>query len=277
MPYNNGSMSSQPRSQPSPLDVAIEAAQAGARILRRGFGQTQRISHKGLVNLVTEQDRRSERAILQVITSHFPDHAILSEESGRHGAPSEHRWIVDPLDGTTNYAHGYPIFCVSVAYERAGQLEVGVIVDVLRRDLFVAQRGKGTIFNGRPASVSSATTLIESMLATGFPYERERMQLALDQFSHMAYLTQALRRAGAAALSLAYVAVGRLDGFWEATISPWDCAAGALLIQEAGGTVTLLDGSPYYVDAHEIAASNGRIHPALVAEIGKAKATPRPT
>jgi len=269
MPYNEG-MSSQPQPEISPLSVAIEAAQAGARILRRGFGQTQRISHKGLVDLVTEQDRRSEAAILRVITSHFPQHAILSEESGRQGAPSEHRWIVDPLDGTTNYAHGYPIFCVSVAYERAGQLEVGVIIDVLRRELFVGQRGHGVTLNGRPSTVSSAESLIESMLATGFPYDRERMKLALDQFAHMAYLTQALRRAGAAALSLAYVAVGRLDGFWEATISPWDCAAGALLIQEAGGTVTLLDGSPYQVDAHEIAASNGKIHGALIAEVRRA-------
>lgn len=269
MPYNEG-MTSQPQNETSPLSVAIEAAQAGAQILRRGFGQTQRVSHKGLVDLVTEQDRRSEEAILRVITSHFPHHAILSEESGRQGAPSEHRWIVDPLDGTTNYAHGYPIYCVSVAYERDGQLEVGVIIDVLRRELFVGQRGQGVTLNGRPSSVSSTESLIESMLATGFPYDRARMKLALDQFAHMAYLTQALRRAGAAALSLAYVAVGRLDGFWEATISPWDCAAGALLIEEAGGTVTLLDGSPYQVDAHEIAASNGKIHRALVTEVMRA-------
>ncbi len=256
--------------EPNPLSVAVEAAQTAGRILRRGFGKTQKISHKGLVNLVTEQDRRSEAAIIQILKERFPNHAILGEESGSSGVSSAHRWIVDPLDGTTNYAHGYPIFCVSIAYEHEGRLEVGVILDVLRKELFVGQRGHGVTLNGQRVGVSQTDKLIQSLLATGFPYERSRLKLALDQFAHMAYQTQGLRRAGAAALSLAYVAAGRLDGFWEATLSPWDCAAGALLIEEAGGTVTLLNGEPYHTSATEIAASNSLIHDALLAEVARA-------
>jgi len=257
-------------SEPTPLSVALEAARVGARILRRAFGQSQRISHKGLVDLVTEQDRKSEEAIVQIIQAAFPGHAILAEERGTTGAPSGHRWIVDPLDGTTNYAHGYPIFCVSIAYERQGQLEVGVIVDPLRRETFVAQRGQGVTLNGRTVGVSKVDTLIESLVETGFPYERHRLGVAIRHFDRLAYQTQGLRRAGAAALALAYVAVGRLDGFWEATLSPWDHAAGALLVQEGGGRISLLDGTPYHVEANQIAASNGLIHEALVGELEKA-------
>jgi|SRR5579884_871635 len=252
---------------PTPVGVAVEAAKASGRILRQAFGQTQRISHKGLVNLVTEQDHRSEETIIRAIQSAFPTHSILAEERGAAGAPSEHRWIVDPLDGTTNYAHGYPVFCISIAYERNGQLEVGVIFDPLRRELFLAERGKGVTLNGRPVRVSPIDTLIESLVETGFPYERSRLDIALRQFDRLAYATQGLRRSGAAALGLAYVAVGRLDGFWEATLSPWDQAAGALMVQEAGGRVSLLNGEPYCVEATEIAASNGLIHDALVGEL----------
>ncbi len=259
-------------SEPAPRDVAILAARAGARILRRGFGQTQRISRKGLVDLVTEQDRRSEEAIVQIIQSAFPNHAILAEERGEAGVPSRHRWIVDPLDGTTNYAHGYPVFCVSVAYEKEGQVDVGVIVDPLRREVFVAERGQGVTLNGRPARVSRADTLIDCLLETGFPYERSRMGIALAQLEHLAYTSQGVRRAGAAALALAYVAVGRLDGFWEATLSPWDHAAGALLIQEAGGVVTQIDGAPYRTDSSAVAASNGLIHAALLEALQQASA-----
>src|SRR5579875_1419118 len=203
--------------EPTPLSVAIEAARAGARITRRGFGRAQRVSHKGLVNLVTERDRRSEAEIVRIIRAAFPTHAILPEESGASGVRSEHRWIVDPLDGTPNYAHGYLVYCVSIAYERSGRLELWVILDPIRRELFVGQRGRGVTLNGRPVGVSRAETLIESLLETGFPYDRGRMQIALDQFIRLAFRTQGLRRAGAAALGLAYVAAGRLDGFWEAT------------------------------------------------------------
>lgn len=259
-------------SEPAPRDVAIQAAQAAARILRRGFGRTHRISRKGLVDLVTEQDRRSEEAIVQTIQSAFPNHAILAEERGVAGVPSRYRWIVDPLDGTTNYAHGYPIFCVSIAFERDGQVDVGVIVDPLRQEIFVAERGQGTTINGRPAHVSRTTQLIASLLETGFPYERSRVGIALAQFEYLAYAAQGLRRAGAAALALAYVAIGRLDGFWEATLSPWDHAAGALLIQEAGGIVTQIDGAPYRTDSRAIAASNGLIHAALLEALQQASA-----
>lgn len=254
-------------SPPAPIDVAIAAAQASGRILRQAFGKTLRIARKGLVNLVTEQDHRSEETIVRTILAAFPTHAIWAEERGAIGAPSEHRWIVDPLDGTTNYAHGYPFFCVSIAYERQGQVEVGVIFDPLRRELFVAQRGVGVTLNGRPVHVSQTDRLINSLVETGFPYERDRLGLALRQFDRLAYETQALRRSGAAALGLAYVAAGRLDGFWEATLAPWDHAAGALMVQEAGGQVSRLSGAPYQIEATEIVASNGLIHTDLLYEL----------
>jgi myo-inositol-1(or 4)-monophosphatase len=257
-------------SELSPVDVAIAAARAGGRILRRGFGQVQRIRHKGPVNLVTEQDHRSEEAIIRTIHAAFPTHAVLAEERGQVGLADEHCWIIDPLDGTTNYAHGYPVFCISIAYERRGMVEVGVIFDVLRGEMFVGQRGGGATLNGRPISVSRVSRLIDSLIATGFPYERERMPTAIAQFRHLAYQTQGLRRAGAAALSLAYVAAGRLDGFWEASLAPWDHAAGSLLIEEAGGMVSQLDGQPYAIGASSILASNGLLHADLLREIARA-------
>jgi myo-inositol-1(or 4)-monophosphatase len=256
-----------PNAGPDPLQVAIEAARASARILREGFGRAQNISHKGLVDLVTEQDKRSEAAIMRTIRAAFPEHAILAEESGASSQTSAHRWIVDPLDGTTNYAHGYPVFCVSIAYEREGELEVGVVHDPLSRDLFAARRGQGATLNGRPIAVSHTSTLIESLLETGFPYDRERLPTAVAQLSHLVFKSQGMRRSGAAALALAWVAAGRLDGFWEAVLQPWDCAAGILLIREAGGVVTRIDGSPHFLGSPDVAASNGRIHAELVGEL----------
>jgi myo-inositol-1(or 4)-monophosphatase len=255
--------------QQTPLQVAVTAAKAAGRELRRGYGRARQVSHKGLVDLVTEWDRRSEDTILGMIRDAFPTHAVLAEESGASQQTSDHRWIVDPLDGTTNFAHAYPMFCVSIAYERHGDLHVGVVLDPLRRELFAAERGQGATLNGRPIHVSAATTLIDSLLETGFPYDRSRMATALAQLDHMAFQSQGIRRSGAAALALAYVAAGRLDGFWEARLNPWDHAAGALLIQEAGGCTSLLDGSPYQVDCHELAASNGQIQDELIAELGK--------
>ena len=262
--------------EPTPLQVAIAAAIESGEGLRRAFGNTQRISHKGLVDLVTEEDRRSEATILGTIRRTFPSHAILAEESGATRQTDANRWIVDPLDGTTNYAHGYPMFCVSIAYELNGELEAGVIFDPMQHELFVARRGRGATLNGRPIAVSLATELIESLLETGFPYDRSRMDLALRQLDRLAHLSQGIRRAGAAALALAYVAAGRLDGFWEATLMPWDSAAGALIIQEAGGTVTLIDGSPYRIDAGNLAACNGLIHRALLAALTDEEGTTHP-
>lgn len=251
---------------PTPREVALAAAKAAAQVLRRGFGQTQQISYKGPVDLVTERDRQSERRISGIIRSAFPEHAILGEEAGRSGE-SPCRWVVDPLDGTTNYAHGYPMFAVSIAYEEHGQLRVGVIIDPIRRETFVAERGQGVTLNGKPIRVSETATLITSLLETGFPYRRERLPVALRQFDRLAYQTQGLRRSGSAALGLAYVAAGRLDGFWEATLSPWDMAAGALMIEEAGGVVTQTDGAPFQIDSTNIAAANPAIHPALVEQL----------
>jgi myo-inositol-1(or 4)-monophosphatase len=257
--------------QTTPLQVAIAAAQAAGRQLRRGYGRAREVSHKGLVDLVTEWDRRSEETILRTIRETFPTHAILAEESGASRRESSHRWIVDPLDGTTNFAHAYPMFGVSIAYERDGQLEACVVLDPLRQELFAAERGRGATLNGRPIQVSTATELIASLLETGFPYPRDRMGIALAQLDHMAFLAQGIRRAGAAALALAYVAAGRLDGFWEATLHPWDHAAGALLIREAGGLATQIDGSPYQVECNNLAASNGRIQEQLVEELGRVR------
>ena len=265
-----------PRAEPAALAVALKAARVGGQILRRGLGKLHQIDHKGLVDLVTERDRQSEAAILGTIRAAFPDHAILAEESGWSGELPEHCWIVDPLDGTTNYAHGYPVFCVSIAYQFRGELDVGVILDVLRQETFTAQRGRGAALNGRLLRVSSTADLIDSVLATGFPYARERLGLALAQFNQLAYRTQGLRRAGAAALDLAYVAAGRLDGYWEATLAPWDCAAGILIVREAGGTVTRLDGTPGESLSTEIVSSNGLIHPALLAALAEVQAPGQP-
>jgi myo-inositol-1(or 4)-monophosphatase len=257
--------------EPIPLQVAVAAAQAAGRLLRRGYGRAREVSHKGLVDLVTEWDRRAEETILRTIHEAFPAHAILAEESGASRQESVYRWIVDPLDGTTNFAHAYPMFGVSIAYERDGELTAGVVLDPLRRELFAAEQGRGATLNGRPIRVSAAKTLIESLLETGFPYDRGRMGIALAQLDHLAFQAQGIRRAGAAALALAYVAAGRLDGFWEATLNPWDHAAGVLLIREAGGVATQLDGSPYAVDCHNVAASNGRIQGELLDELKKVK------
>ena len=255
--------------EPDPLTIAVAAARKSASILRRAYGQAHNVSHKGLVDLVTEQDKRSEASILRTIRAAFPEHAILAEEGGATSQTSAHRWIVDPLDGTTNYAHGYPVFCVSIAYERAGELEVGVVHDPLSRDLFVARRGHGASLNGRPIHVTSTSTLIESLLETGFPYDRQRLAHAVAQLSHMVFKSQGIRRSGAAALALAWVAAGRLDGFWEAILQPWDCAAGILLIREAGGTVSRIDGTPHRLGISDLAATNGKIHAEMIAELAK--------
>jgi myo-inositol-1(or 4)-monophosphatase len=259
--------------EPIPLQVAIAAIQAAGRLLRQGYGRAREVSHKGLVDLVTEWDRRSEETILRTIREAFPTHAILAEESGASRQASSHRWIVDPLDGTTNFAHAYPMFGVSIAYERDGELTAGVVLDPLHRELFAAERGRGATLNGRPIHVSAATSLIESLLETGFPYDRRRMGIALAQLDHLAFQAQGIRRAGAAALALAYVAAGRLDGFWEATLNPWDHAAGVLLIREAGGVATQLDGSPYEVNCRNVAASNGRIQGELLDELRRIQAS----
>ncbi len=209
-------------------------------------------------DLVTVADRASERVIVERLRWDFPHAAILGEEGGTYQGDADERWIVDPLDGTTNYAHGYPLFCISIAYERNGEVVAAVISAPLMNELFTAERSKGAFRNGEPMHVSTIDTFADAMVVTGFkPYDYETNAPYFARASHRA---QAVRRDGAAALDLAYTAMGRFDAFWEFDLAPWDMAAGLLLVRESGGTVTQTDGSPFDLNGHSILATNGRIH-----------------
>lgn len=247
------------------LDFAIQTARDAGRILAERFGRTLEITNKSELDLVTESDLASERLIIDRIKTHHPRHAILAEESGAsepddRERESDWRWIIDPLDGTTNYAHGYPCFCVSIGLAHRGRLELGVIYDPMRDELFTAERGQGAALNGRRIRVSPTPHLASALLCTGFPYDvRERTEFA-RHFANFIMAAQGVRRDGAAALDLAYVAAGRFDGFWEEGLKPWDVAAGALLIEEAGGRVTNYAGGPLDIYSPPIMASNGLVH-----------------
>ncbi|HEV7858048.1 MAG TPA: inositol monophosphatase family protein [Pyrinomonadaceae bacterium] len=247
------------------LNFAIEMAHDAGRILVERMSRALQVSNKGEIDLVTEADLAAEALIIERIKSYYPRHAVLAEESGASAeGQSEWRWIIDPLDGTTNYAHGYPCFCVSIALERAGKVEIGVIYDPLREELFAARRGDGATLNGRPVRVSEVSLLNRAMLCTGFPYDvRERNDFA-RHFTSFIMQAQAVRRDGSAALDLAYVACGRFDGFWEEGLRPWDVAAGVLLVEEAGGRSSHYDGSPFDIYTPPIIASNGLIHEAMM-------------
>ena len=250
------------------LNFATQIAREAGLVLAERFGRALQVSNKGDIDLVTEADVAAERLIIERIGSYYPRHEILAEESGASNAggerTSEWKWIIDPLDGTTNYAHGYPCFCVSIALERAGELVVGVIYDPTRDELFAAERGAGATLNGRPIRVSDVDDLNRAMLCTGFPYDvRDRGDFS-RHFSNFIRHAQAVRRDGSAALDLAYVACGRFDGFWEEGLRPWDVAAGVLLIEEAGGRVSRYDGSPFEVYTPPIMVSNGLIHEAMM-------------
>jgi len=227
----------------------------------RRLHKTKSVLKSNPLDLVTEADREAEAAVIKIIRKAFPSHAILAEESGASAGASEHRWIIDPLDGTTNFAHGFPAFCVSIAYEHRGRVQVGVVFDAFHRELFTARRGKGAQLNGKPIHVSKSKALATSLLATGFPYDRrERRRFYLCFWEDMMTRVQGVRRAGSAALDLASVASGRLDGFWEFGLKPWDVAAGSLLVSEAGGTVTNMDGTPFDLAGAQLLATNRRIH-----------------
>ena len=248
------------------LNFATDIAREAGNLLVQKLG-TAKVTTKGEINLVTEADIAAENLIIDRIRSYHPQHGILAEESGEavlKGKPSEWKWIIDPLDGTSNYAHGYPCFCVSIALERAGQLEVGVVYDPMRDEMFAAERGRGATLNERKIRVSSVEELSGAMLCTGFPYNvRERPDFARD-FTNFTMNAQAVRRDGSAALDLAYVACGRFDGFWEDGLSPWDIAAGALLILEARGRVTNFNDQPLDIYNEQVLASNGLIHEAMM-------------
>lgn len=247
------------------LRFAETLAREAGTILKDGFGAPHRVTYKGAVNIVTEADLMAEDHLRGRIRAAFPDHDILGEESPEVSTGSTSRWIIDPLDGTTNYAHGYPVFCVSVALEVEGRIALGAVYNPMLDELFSARRGGGAFLNGKALAVSRTGTLTESLLATGFPYDlRDSRDNNMDHFANMALRARAIRRAGSAALDLAYVAAGRFDGFWELKLAPWDTAAGWLLVEEAGGRVTDLHGGPYHLLAPHVVASNGTIHPALL-------------
>ena len=247
------------------LNFAIRVARDAGALLRDRLGTRIDIGHKGSINLVTDVDLASERLIREAISADYPRHEILAEEGGLTESNSEYRWIVDPLDGTTNYAHGYPVFCVSIALEHQGEVVVGVVYDPMREELFTAERGGGAALNNRPIRVSKIDDLTQSILSTGFPYDIKTSKLTnLDHWANFAMNAQALRRDGAAALDLCYVACGRYDGFWELNLSPWDTAAGALIVAEAGGRVTDFLGGGFSNYKPEVVASNGLIHDRMI-------------
>ncbi|MBN1504454.1 MAG: inositol monophosphatase [Candidatus Eisenbacteria bacterium] len=243
------------------LDGAVTAARIGGDVLRAGVSVKKRVAYKGRVNLVTQVDTRSERAIMSYLGKRFPGHAFLAEESGSSARTSEFLWIIDPLDGTTNYAHGYRSYCVSIALSVGGTVVLGVVYDPNLDELFSAVEGRGARLNGKRISVSATASLSRSLLATGFPYDvRESRNNNLDHFSNFALRSQAVRRAGSAALDLCHTACGRFDGYWELKLGPWDVAAGSLMVVEAGGRVSDFKGGRFDIRMKELLASNGRIH-----------------
>lgn len=251
---------------------AEDLARGAGEILRSNYGRKQSIHYKGEINLVTEVDRQSEAYLMGRIRSAFPDHGILSEESSEVLSPSPYRWIVDPLDGTTNYAHNYPCFCVSIAVERNGELLAGAVFDPLLEELFTATPGKGAFRNGERIHVSATEKLRQSLLATGFAYDvKTSRDNNLEFFREFVFTGQAIRRDGSAALDMCYLACGRFDGFWELKLRPWDTAAGLLILTEAGGVATRLDGSSYDIHQPDILASNGRIHGQMLDVVRKTK------
>ena len=242
-------------------NTAIEAAHRSAKILRSRFGNISRIREKANAEIVTEADTESENAIISTIQAHYPDHAILGEECGLIKGPSEYKWIIDPLDGTVNFAHQVPIFCISIALAVQETMVLGIIFDPINDELFTAVRGQGAKLNGDPIQVSAPARISESLLITGFPYNVEEIfETVMVRYGRCLKASQAIRRLGSAALDLCYVACGRFEGFWEQNLKPWDTAAGALLVVEAGGRVTTFSDRPYTVKQPEILATNGIIH-----------------
>jgi myo-inositol-1(or 4)-monophosphatase len=242
------------------LEIAIEVAREAGAILREEYHRPVQIQYKGDVDLVTQADRRSEQAIVSRLTQHFPDHAIAAEEGTGHEGKSEFRWHVDPLDGTTNFAHGYPCFCVSIALAQGDTPLVGVVYNPIYEELYAAARGEGATLNGRPIAVSKVSTLATSLLCTGFPVHKRLANPNIHFYWDFTLRSHGVRRDGSAALDLACVAAGRFDGFWEFGLKKWDTAAGVLLVQEAGGRVSDFRGDPYPLGGPVLLATNGLVH-----------------
>jgi myo-inositol-1(or 4)-monophosphatase len=241
--------------------IGIRAAYRGGDILRRYFGQLFEIRKKGAIDLVTAADVASEQAIVETIRSAFPDHSILAEEAGLTEGRPEMRWVIDPLDGTTNFAHGLGIFAVSIAFEHQGTPVFGIVFNPISGETFTALNGQGAFLNSQPISVSATLAVGDSLLVTGFPYDLAHMPAkVLDRFARCLNAAQGIRRLGSAALDLCYVASGRFDGFWEENLKPWDTAAGMVIAIEAGARITDFIGQPYNIDQKQILATNGHIH-----------------
>lgn len=250
------------------LNFAIETARDAGHLLLEKFGRITAVTKKGDINLVTEADLASEALIIERIRSHYPKHAVLAEESGESvvvDGAAEWKWIIDPLDGTTNYAHGYPCFAVTIALEHNSEIVVGVTFDPTRNELFAAEKGQGATLDGKPIRVSETPKLSESLIVTGFPYDFKRKDDFARHLTAFLMQSRGVRRDGSAAIDMAYVACGRFDGFWEEGLNPWDMAAGKLLIEEAGGWVTGYQGQPFSVYEPPICASNGSIHNEMLA------------
>jgi myo-inositol-1(or 4)-monophosphatase len=249
----------------------LEALARAGRIIRSNFGKKQKITKKGKFNLVTEIDKASEKAVVGLILKCFPDHSILAEESAAV-AGSGCRWIIDPIDGTTNFAHGFPIVSVSIGFERDGRLEMGGVFDPFRKELFFAERGKGATLNGKRIHVSKVKTLEDSLLATGFPYDRKNNPDAyLEMLRAFLSRIQGIRRGGSAAIDLCYVACGRFDGYYEMKLSPWDKAAGMMIVEEAGGALTDFAGTPLTLSGLQNLATNGLIHEEMLKSLAPFK------
>ena len=251
------------------LNFAIETAREAGRILLEKFGRKIEISLKGDINLVTEADFASEKHIVEKIKSHYPKHAILAEESGASDIKNEYKWIIDPLDGTTNFAHGYPCWCVTIALEYTGEIVLGVTFDPTRDELFAAEKGQGATLNGRRIRVSETEKLQDALLVTGFPYDAKMRADFARHFTEFTHRARGIRRDGSAAIDMAYVACGRFDGFWEEGLNAWDVAAGVLLIEEAGGRVSHYDNSKFSVYAPPICADNFLIHAEMLDVLGE--------
>jgi myo-inositol-1(or 4)-monophosphatase len=257
-------------SPPNPkfLATAVEAVVRAGEIQRSRFGTDIHVDKKGAIDLVTDVDLEVERMFRTLVAKRFPDHIVLAEEMGETGAESRYRWVFDPLDGTTNYAHGIPIFCATLALEIDGVPTVGAVFDPNRNELFTAERGVGAWLNGHRLHVSTTATLDDAILVTGFPYDiKEKLDDLLALFGSFLLHARAVRRLGSAAIDLCWTAAGRMDGFWEQGLKAWDTMAAALVVQEAGGRVTAVDGSPWQPHGGNVLASNGHIHDEMVVVI----------
>lgn len=243
------------------IQVAADAAQAAGKYILKKIGNFGKISYKGSINLVTEVDKKSEEIIVSRIRKEFPSHGILAEERGSEDRGNRYKWIIDPLDGTTNYAHSFPFFCVSVGLEKNDEVIAGVAYDPVREELFSSQKGKGAYLNRKRIRVSKISDLSRALLVTGFAYNiREAKYTNVENFRKFLLASQAVRRTGSAAIDLCYVACGRFDGFWEVGLNPWDTAAASLIAEEAGAKITDFKGKPYSIYEKQILASNGKVH-----------------